>query len=224
MPALELLKLQLKPGISPTSPALLKVLSEVRAFVKTGSRFYTCLEDNSLLYILGEWPSLEAHKAFLASPERERALTPQDELAEFVWCEHIDMPGNMSDVLPLEAPVLALARLWIKPDATSCEKFEKLVRKYRDEIVTGSSSDLIFDGWRADQKDEEKEYIMLSGWDSQKHHFEWRETTRRDVPGYANVRMYYDVRKGEMGMEVVHLRDIERMVVKGESVESLSKS
>jgi heme-degrading monooxygenase HmoA len=216
MPTLELLKLQLKPGVSATSPRLLAILSSVRLFVKTNSRFYTCIEDNSLLYILGEWPSLEAHKAFLSSPERETVLKPQEEVADFAWCEHIEMSESMNTTLPLDAQVLALARLWIKPDATSCEKFEKLMRKYRDEIVTGSSAEVLFDGWRVDQVEGEKEYVVLSGWDSQKHHLAWEETTRRDIPEYAGMGKYYDVRNGEAGVEVVHLKDAEKMVAKGE--------
>lgn len=216
MPTLEILKLQLKPGVSATSTELLAILSSVRAFVKTNSRFYTCIEDNSLLYILGEWPSLDAHKAFLSSRERETVLKPQEEVADIVWCEHVEIPDSMNNTLPLGAQVLALARVWIKPDATSCEKFEKLVRKYRDEIVTGSSAEVMFDGWRADQVEGEKQYVLLSGWDSQKHHLAWEETTRRDIPEYAGMRKFYDVRKGEVGLEVVHLNDVEKMVGKGE--------
>jgi heme-degrading monooxygenase HmoA len=216
MPTLELLKLQLKTGVSPTSPTLLGVLSTVRSFVKTNSHFYTCLEDSSLLYILGEWSSLAAHKAFLSSPDRARVLAPQDSVADFVWCEHVDMPGSMHETLPLDAPVLAFSRLWIRPDANSCAKFEQLTAKYRDEIATGSASELVFAGWRADQSEGEKEFIMLSGWESQKQHLEWRETTRRDVPRFAGMEKCYDERKGEMGSEVVHLRDIERTEGKGQ--------
>ena len=215
MPTLELLALQLKPGISPTSPLLLRTISAVRAFVQTNSRFYTCLEDSSLLYILGEWPSLDAHKAFLGGPERESVLKPQDELAEFVWCEHFEMEGRIGDVIPLEAQLLVLDRRWVK--LKSCGKFEGVVRRYREEVVMGSVG-VVFDGWRVDQREEEREYAMVSGWESREQHLQWRETTRRDVPEFAAVGRYYDVSKGEGGMEVVHLRDVEKMVAEGESV------
>lgn len=211
MPTLEVLKLQLRPGFSANSPRLLGVLSEVRALVKTGSRFFTCIEDNSLLYILGEWSSLAAHRAFLSSPDREAVLKPQDDLAGFVWCLHVDMPGHMSEVLPLDAPVLALGRVWIKPDQSSRDSFEKLVKKYREEILMGSSSEKLFEGWRSDPEDGENEFVMISGWEGRADHFQWRETMRRDVPEYASLRKYYDTSKHENGMEVVHLRDIERI-------------
>ena len=210
MPTLEVLKLQLKAGISHTSPQLLAVLTDVRAFVKTGSRFYTCIEDNSLLYVLGEWPSLAAHKSFLSSPDRERVLKPQEDVADFVWCIHADIPGHVSEVLPLDAPVLAFARVWIKPDQKSVESFTRLVDKYREEIAMGSSSENVFNGWRSDVEEDQKECVMITGWDSKARHFQWTETMRRDVPEYGGLRKHYDTSKHEGGMEVVHLKDIEK--------------
>jgi heme-degrading monooxygenase HmoA len=221
MPTLELLLLQLHPGISPTSPALLSVLSAVRNFVQTNSRFYTSLEDNSHLYILGEWPSLDAHKDFLASPEREAVLKPQDQLADFVWCEHYGTKGSMGSVIPLEADVLVLDRRWVKHDEKAGEGFERVVRRYREEVVMGSVG-VVFDGWRTDQREVEgegaREYVMVSGWESKNQHLELRETAQRDVPEFAGVGRYYDVSKGDQGVEVVHLRDVERIVAKGGNI------
>lgn len=215
MPTLELLLLQLRRGISPTSPHLLAVLSTVRDFVKTNSRFYTSLEDNSLLYILGEWASLEAHKTFLASAERDAVLKPQDELAEFVWCEHYETVGSMGSVIPLEAEVLVLDRRWVKLE--SCERFEKVAKRYREEVAMGSVG-TVFNGWRVDQREGEREYVMVSGWESRRQHLEWRETAKRDVPEFAGVGRYCDVSKGDQGVDVVHLRDAERMVASRECI------
>lgn len=210
MPTLELLKLQLKPGVAATSPQLLSVLSSVRASVKTGSHFYTCIEDNSLLYIMGEWPSLSAHKDFLASPDREKVLAPQDGLATFEWCEHIDMLASISDVLPLDAPIISLARFWVKPDESSVAAVNRLHGKYAAEIAMGSASEHVFDGWRIDGSEGEKQWVVITGWDSKRHHLEWTETQRRDVPEYGTFGRYFDSSKGDGGMEVVHLRDLER--------------
>jgi hypothetical protein len=211
MPTLELLKLQLKPGVSSTSPTLLSVLSDVRAFVKTGSHFFTCIEDNSLLYILGEWSSLSAHKTFLASLDRAKVLAPQDDLAEFVWCLHINMPDHMPSCLPLDAPVISLARFFVKPDESTINAVTKHTDKFRDEIAMGSASDKVFDGWRIDAAEGEKELVVISGWDSTRHHLEWSETQRRDVPEYGRIGKYFDLSKGDKGLEVVHLRDIEKI-------------
>lgn len=144
-------------------------------------------------------------------------LKQQDDLAGLVSCAHFQMVGSMAEVIALDAKVLVLDRRWVKPDRKSGDAFEKVARRYAEEVETGSEG-TVFGGWRVDPRDGETEYVMLSGWGSKQQHLEWRETTRRDVPEYVGVGRCYDVRKGEQGVEVRHLRDVERMVEEGERI------
>src|SRR4051812_38878765 len=98
MPVLEVTQLRLK-GISAADQSLLDSLDAVRSILKTNSRFYHCIEEPSLIYILGIWPSLAAHRAFLDSPECHEILGPQEELLEFQWSLHMELDAMVS--LPL---------------------------------------------------------------------------------------------------------------------------
>lgn len=74
MPILEVCQLRLKEGVSVTDESLLKNLSTVRSIIETNSQFYHCIEDPSLIYILGMWSTLQTHQNFLASPEKKTIL------------------------------------------------------------------------------------------------------------------------------------------------------
>src|SRR2546421_12493164 len=122
MSVLELLRLRLRPGISPQASPLVENLSTVRSLVHTNSRFYHCIEDPTLIYSLGQRPSLAAHKAFLSSAEKDAILSHQTHQLDFAWMLHLDLPEgkSMEDVLPFTAPVLGITRMFFNtpdPDA-----------------------------------------------------------------------------------------------------------
>jgi len=73
MPVVEITQLRLK-GLLTDDPLLLDSLSLVRDKLQTDSRFFSCIEDPSLVYIFGFWESLDAHLQFLASPARDEVL------------------------------------------------------------------------------------------------------------------------------------------------------
>ncbi|KAF1955479.1 hypothetical protein CC80DRAFT_505370 [Byssothecium circinans] len=95
-------------GVAPDDPALLESLSIVRGIVKTQSDFYSCVEDPTNIFILGLWPSLEAHREFLASSRAGEVLESQEGMLEFRWSLHIELDAVAA--LPLEAPVIASTR------------------------------------------------------------------------------------------------------------------
>lgn len=107
MPVVEVTQLRLK-SVAPDDPAQLKNLSSARAILKTQSEFYTCIDDLTLIFILGLWPNLEAHRAFLASPRAAEVLGPQEGMLEFRWAVHMEL--DAMDSLPLDAPVMATSR------------------------------------------------------------------------------------------------------------------
>src|SRR5699024_7475874 len=104
---LEVTQLRLR-ELSADDPALLESLSTVRAELQTGSHFYNCIDDPGLIYILGTWPSLNAHIDFLASPSKDHILGPQEKMLQFCWTVHVELGGV--NLLPLDMPILVIER------------------------------------------------------------------------------------------------------------------
>jgi heme-degrading monooxygenase HmoA len=205
MPVLELLLLRLRPGISPTDPTLVKNLSTVRSLVHTNSRFYHCIEDPSLVYILGQWPSLAAHKAFLASPEREEILSRQTHQLDFLWMLHLDFAvgKTMEDVLPFTAPVLSIARMSFTTASPHVDAYKEILANHRSEIVDATYPYPLFDGWRIDAPDAKAEYMILTGWASIEAHAEFTKSMIGASQEYASARDHVEE------MEVRHARNME---------------
>jgi hypothetical protein len=211
MPILELTHLTLKPTLSPNDPAILTSLVNVRTLLaskvhRTNSRFYVSVSNPSEIYILGSWPTVEAHHAFLSSPIKTEILGPQEHVFDFQWGIHVPSSdgekGGMEN-LPLNAPVLAVARLFIKPEKEQTDQYQRVLDKYRHLIVDATKPWAVFDGWRCDAPDGEPEALMLSGWESEGAHDEFRVRVRGANEEYAGIRETY------RGMSVVHVRDLE---------------
>ncbi|KAF4636754.1 hypothetical protein G7Y89_g1347 [Cudoniella acicularis] len=213
---LEITLLRIKNKLTPkeTLPILQNVRQHLREGVHaTHSRFYTCIEDISLIYIFGTWPSTQIHHDFLSSSKREEVLGNQEDIFDFEWGIHVPMPLNFGEfggmneeVLPLTAPVIAFARFFIKPEEEHVDAYEATLNKYRYLIEEETAPSKVFDAWRMDCKDGEKESVMLSGWRSKEHHDEWRVKTRSENEEYRGIRDHY------ARIEVRHLVDLERGV------------
>jgi heme-degrading monooxygenase HmoA len=205
MPVLELLLLRLRPGISATDPTLVENLSTVRSLVHTDSRFYHCTEEPSLVYILGQWPSLAAHKAFLASPEREQILSHQTHQLDFLWMLHLDIPQGtaMGDAVPFMAPVLSIARMSFPAAGPHVDAYKTILANHRSRIVDATRPYPLFDGWRVDAPEGRAEYVILTGWESAEAHAEFTRSMREASQEYAGARDHVE------GMEVRHARNME---------------
>ncbi|KAF2635848.1 hypothetical protein P280DRAFT_473492 [Massarina eburnea CBS 473.64] len=160
MPVLEVTQLQLK-GVTPSSPALLESLSIVRGILKTQSEFYSCIDDPTLIFILGLWPSLEAHAEFLSSTHAGEILGPQEAMLEFRWAVHVGL--NDMTALPLEAPVLSLTRRTVNDG--DVDAYKKATTKEEQAIIS-SSSHKVVSGWRLDAAEGSHEALLFSGWTS----------------------------------------------------------
>jgi hypothetical protein len=72
-PVLEITLLRLASSqSSPSNANILSILQHVRSLLAkkvntTHSRFFRGVDDPTLVYILGVWPSIETHKEFLAN-------------------------------------------------------------------------------------------------------------------------------------------------------------
>lgn len=113
MGVLELTLLHLKPGTKPSDSNLLHNLRTIRTQLKTNSRFFVDTDSSpqpTNLFILGLWPTLQAHHNFLASPERDEVLRPQEQQTAFQWSVHLENVESM-DNLPLDGKDLIIRRL-----------------------------------------------------------------------------------------------------------------
>lgn len=108
MAVLEITQLRLK-GVEVDDLALLESLSLVRGKLQTNSRFFSCIEDSSLVYIFGVWPDLDAHLEFLTSPARDEILGPQENILDFQWTAHLKL--NAISPFLLDVPFIALERV-----------------------------------------------------------------------------------------------------------------
>jgi heme-degrading monooxygenase HmoA len=202
MSVLEILRLRVKHGISPTDPAILSSLITVRSNLRskvtdTNSKFYQCVEDPSLIYVFGIWPSLEAHKAFLSSPSKSAILAPQDDLVDFNWMLHIPL-SDMED-LPLDAPVLSIARMQPFGGGERLVEFTDVIEKY----IRLATPWKRVDRWRVDCEEGKKELVLLSGWESIDSHESFTSGVRRDHSQYASAMGHLE--KGE----IKHARNME---------------
>jgi hypothetical protein len=79
--------------LTKTLSALQKVRSNLAAEVHpTHSRFFSPIDDPSLVYIFGSWPRLKSHRVFLENDElRSRVLEGQEGLMELVSGSHVNI-------------------------------------------------------------------------------------------------------------------------------------
>lgn len=206
MPILEICQLKIKPHLSKDDPSLLLALQKARTelrekTVNTQSHFFRCIEDPSLIYILGIWPSLDRHKEFLASPHKAEILDAQDELFDFRWIIHTSLSDAGWDDIPLNAPVLGIARLFVKPEGV--KPYQEVVDKYSSQVEEGTKPYKLFTEWRVDCEDGKFEHVFLTGWKKEGDHAAFTKKTREEHPDYAGVRNNYE------GMDVKHARDME---------------
>ena len=198
MPVLEILAVRLKKGVSAEDPSLLENLSTVRDFVKTNSKFYHCIEDPSVIYIVGQWPSLAAHKEWLISPKRYEVLKAQEDQLEFVWMIHMD--GTIGE-LPLRAPVLSIARLFVKNEHEG--EFHRVAMAYREGLVVYTKPYRVVDGWRIDPEDGKKEFVVITGWETVEAHKECTRKMGEESKEYASLGEHFEA------SDVGHSRNME---------------
>lgn len=198
MPILEVTQLRLK-KLPTDGPELLRSLSIVRDKLQTNSRFYSCIQDPSILYILGIWPSLGSHLDFLASPARNEILGPQEDMLEFQWTVHIDCNGMSS--LPLDAPILVIERLRVKECGIAA--LDQAATRHT-QLLKGSSPFRVAYGWCIDADSQEPEALVISGQDTQSHITFTTRQKRLGDNDYATFNGQYEE------LLVHHTRNLER--------------
>ncbi|RDL35912.1 uncharacterized protein BP5553_06524 [Venustampulla echinocandica] len=204
MTVLEITHLSLSPTSPHTPRSLLPILQTVRASLAekvhlTHSRFYRSispkdnLDGREGIYILGSWPSVAAHKAFLTNDElRDEVLGSQEGVLDFVEGIHVrfendgDKYGGMTNaLLPLDAPVVVLERIEISGGNLTKDK---------KDLQDTTKPWTIFHGCRcecdcvggcscqgAGVESIQKEFVKISGWGSREEYQEWRGRSMNNV-------------------------------------------
>ena len=112
---------------------------------------------------------MEDHHSFLSSPLKTEILGPQEDTLDFVWGIHVPMTAAIEEAVPLDAPVLAIARLVTKSEGGGKAGDVGALEEYRELTVgaTGSSTWTVFGGWRCDAEEGKQEAVLISGWESE---------------------------------------------------------
>jgi hypothetical protein len=156
MSVVEITQLRLK-GLTVDDPTLLESLSLVRGKLQTNSRFFSCIEDPSLIYIFGVWPSLDAHLKFLASPARNEILGPQEDILDFQWTAHLKL--NAISPRLLDVPFIAIEKVEVNGDQVGA--WNQDIDEHARHLQMIDQLDVIH-GWRCDAPIGNHEAITLT--------------------------------------------------------------
>lgn len=176
MPVTEIGLLRLKPSTTIDDPELQASLSQARKGLQefTGKRFYYLqqVEDQSFIYLLGEWECLDQHyKNFHGTQEFQEELPKMKQYLEFQWMAHYDVP--LADIW-LDAPVLSVGRHMIKDGKR--EEFEKCFkgnRRHLDAVMTEGKT---MGGWKVDDGRKGDEFVLLAPWKEVSQHNRFSKT------------------------------------------------
>jgi heme-degrading monooxygenase HmoA len=166
---------------------VIKVRTALREQVQnTKSRIYQDIEDPSLIYIFGEWPTLQAHQDFTGSSLKDEILSLQGNQTQFKWMIHIEVTGGI-EALPFASRVMTVSRL----QGLDRDLVEKA------NVLEGCENALC--AWRIDSEEGAWERLVLSGWESQDEHIAF--VRRHPMPVDAVKEDVNDVVMYAMDME-----------------------
>ncbi len=162
----------------------------------SGYKFYYlhCLEDSTLIFIVGGWPSIPFHmEEWIPSQENQALLKLLEGKVNVEWMFHLDLDPNERG-FPLEKEMVTVGRHFV--EAGNTKWFEEGFSEVREKLENcmGGKGNLK-SGWRIDRgyiKDGEdgagmdgEEWVLLTGQDKQEYDWESREyfKLRRPVEG-----------------------------------------
>ncbi|OAQ98991.1 hypothetical protein LLEC1_04384 [Akanthomyces lecanii] len=163
--------LRLKPTASLEDPDIQKRLKDIKSHLSsfTGHRFsyFRQIEDPSLLYLLGQWESLESHyKGMHGSDEWKKGVMEMSSYFEFQWMAHYDF--HLDSLKPPSgddddddddsgAGVLEVHRFLMKTDSRA--NFDKHAQDVSKQ-ATGEERNAV-GGWKVDSSKDNEEYAVV---------------------------------------------------------------
>lgn len=187
-------------SISDTSiqSALRQCLQVLRNWASRLFCLHICLEDPSLIYIIGSWASVAQHRTkFLPSDENQALLQLVDGKFSVEWMFHIDLPIER---LPLKVPVMSISRYTLLP--AKLQDYATGSIRLRQGLEMRGMNQGFAQGRKIEPgEDRGHEMVMFVGWNSQRRSEEFRQT----LEGKA----YEDLRKISASVEERHVRLLE---------------
>lgn len=189
MSVLELAIFSIKSPHTVATPSLQSALKNALQVLDTasGSTFNLLqqIEDPSILYLLGSWSSVEAHKEFLVSAENIALLEAVKELINVDLMLHAQIDKT---TLPLAAPFIIISRTVVK--AGEKEGFEAVLGATRDYVAEHTKPYLAAGGWRVDEG-VVGEWVQFTGFQSVEQYQAFPKTEHGKIMAF--VEKYHDL-------------------------------
>jgi heme-degrading monooxygenase HmoA len=202
----EIALLHLWPGVTIEDTDLRSKLAHAKIVMQdyTGRTFYYLqqVEDPALIYIFGEWDSLDQHmNKFIPGAENQELLKSLKDLLSVDWLLHIDVPH--AD-LPLPTPgtdkrkaaFYGIGRHFVKNGQR--DQFQQTFDAEKHHLQEFVTEGTIGGGWRIDKEDNKEEFALLTPWTSVEQHYAFAETD--GFKEYGRIREHIE------GVEIKHAR------------------
>ena len=178
--------------------ALRHSLGVLRSWASRPFYLYICLEDPSLIYIIGSWVSVAQHRTkFLPSLENQALLQLVDGKLSVEWMFHIDLPIER---LPLKAAVMSVGRYSLLP--AKLQDYAVGSVRLRQGLEMFGMNQGFAQGRRVEPAEDRGHQMMIFvGWDGQARSDEFRQT--------PEGKAYDDLRKISATVEERHVRMLE---------------
>ncbi len=152
--------LRLKPSASLEDPEIQKRLADIKSHLSsfTGHEFYYFrqVQDPSLLYLLGQWESLESHyKGMHGSEEWKKGVMEMSNYFAFQWMAHYDF--QLASLKPDAGSIMEVRRFLMKTNARAA--FDKHAKAIETEAI--GDKDSLVSGWKVDAKEDNEEYAVI---------------------------------------------------------------
>lgn len=200
----EIALLRLMPGIDIHSANLRAKLGKAKIVMQDYTNrtfyYYQQIEDPALIYIIGEWDSLDQHaNHFIKSEANQELLQALKDDISVEWLLHVDT--THADLpLPNGAKVknvISIVRHFVK----SGEK-QSFVDKFeanKEHLQAFVSEGIIGGGWRVDRDGEQEEWILFCPWKHVDQHHAFAKT--EGFEKYGRIREHIsgaDIKHAEL--------------------------
>lgn len=206
----EIALLRLSSGITVEDATLHANLARAKEVMQdyTGNTFLYLqqTEDPSLIYIIGEWESLDEHmNHFIPSVDNQALLELLKDQLSVEWLMHADV-SHADLPLPKSAPemdkarrgelVFSIARHMVKDGQK--EEFGRTFGANKQYLQGFITEGKMGGGWRVDKEDGKEEWVLLCPYTSVQQHYDFAKTP--EFEKYGLIREHID------GAEIKHAK------------------
>lgn len=184
----EIALLRMAVGVNTDDATLRANLAQAKSVMEkyTGNTFYYFqqIEDPSLIYILGEWESLDQHmNHFIPSADNQALLGLLEDKITVEWLLHADvshaeLPLPRTDTELAKARngelVISVVRYFVKDGQK--EELQRTFDANKGHLQGFITEGSLSGGWRVDKENDKEEWLLLCPYTSVEQHFEFAKT------------------------------------------------